>query len=183
MESLDFKLLRVFMLAYNDISLLAVPLSNPLSSPLSCGLFLLNKGTVVLDLLFRVVAEPIVWHYVVLTTYLALCTVLLFMCLPVPVLDLAPFCFPHLLVLLGVLQLLHLLLCVFVLLIVELLRRDPLNEDQFVLLKLETIWALALKGTGDLHFPHPLLLSFPAKMAVEINHETETYEQEQNEDH
>ena len=139
MESLDFKLLRVFMLAYNDISLLAVCLSNPLSSPLSCGLFLLNKGTVVLDLLFRVVAEPIVRNYVVLTTYLALCTVLLFMCLPVPVFNLAPFCFPHLLVLLGVLQLLHLLLCVFVLLIVELLRRDPLNEDQFVLLKLETI--------------------------------------------
>lgn len=152
-------------------------LSNALSRPLFSSPFLLNEGTVVLDLLLRVVAEPIVWHYVVLAAYLGLYPVLLFMCLPVPVLDLAPFCLPHLLELLGVLQLLHLLLRVLMLLLVELIGCDPLNEDQLVLLQPEThAWALALEWAGHFHLPYPLLFSFPAKLPVEINHRTEAHE-------
>lgn len=64
------------------------------------------------------------------------------------------------------------------LLLIKLLRRDPLNEHQLVLLELlthtETPSAYMLMR---LYLPHSLCFSFPAKFTVEINHEAEVKEE------
>ena len=102
------------------------------------------------------------------------------MCLPVPVLDLAPFLFLHHFVLGCVLELLDLSLRVLVLLSIELLRRDSIDEDKLVLFQFNTIATLAWDGIHwQPEFSHTLGSCglFPAKIAVEIDHQTKGEEE------
>lgn len=145
-------------------------------SSISC---LFDEWSFILELLLCILTVHIVWQDVKLAAYLGLHTVLFFVSLPVPVLNLAPFLLPHLLVLLGVLQLFDLLLRELVFLIVELFRRDLFNEDQFVPSQhLTSAWTFACERVHWVDFPNALgPLGFPAKMAVEINHQTEVNEE------
>ncbi len=102
------------------------------------------------------------------------------MCLPVPVLNLAPFLLLHHFVLGGVLELLNLSLRMLVLLSIELLGSDSIDEDKFVLFQFNTIATLAWDGIHwQPEFSHTFgsCRLFPAKMAVEIDHQTKGEEE------
>jgi len=103
------------------------------------------------------------------------------MCLPVPVLNLPPFLFSHLFIFLGVVQLFDLFLSEFVLLFVELFRRDPLNEYKLVLSELQAgalaAWAHMTMLSSDLSCAL-LALEPTIEVPVEINHGAEIDKEE-----